>query len=103
MYIEASSITYIAFFFPSWQLLRIYSTTPTSMPSLVDEINKVRNHVNILAGLNIVVANKKMIDWRDRLIDWQQPKKTRQHAVKDRRRCERPTFGTRKWRNDTKK
>jgi hypothetical protein len=55
MYIEASFITYIAFFFPI--LAAPYSIHQrrrlNRMPSLVDEINKVRIHVNTLAGLNI--------------------------------------------------
>jgi hypothetical protein len=55
MYIESSSIAYIAFFFPI--LAAPYSIHQrrrlNRMPSLVDEINKVRIHVNTLAGLNI--------------------------------------------------
>jgi hypothetical protein len=55
MYIEASFIAYIAFSFPI--LAAPYSIHQrrrlNRMPSLVDEINKVRIHVKTLAGLNI--------------------------------------------------
>jgi regulator of replication initiation timing len=55
MYIEASFIAYIAFLFPI--LAAPYSIHQrrrlNRMPSLVDEINGLRIHVNTLAGLNI--------------------------------------------------
>jgi hypothetical protein len=55
MYIEASWITYIAFIFPL--LSAPYSIHQrrrlNKMPSLVEEINKVRVHVNQLAVFNL--------------------------------------------------